>query len=149
MNISDLYTREVMHIRPQRSVQEAAETMRRCHVGALVVTERPNGEDVPIGIVTDRDIAIAVVAAGVDPAAVTVNDVMTRNVVTCTERQDLFDALASMHRHGVRRLPVVNAHGGLVGMFTADDAFGVLGEMMRELSRALTREQVREMEQRG
>lgn len=148
MDIYDLCTRDVIHIEPHRSVRDAAQVMRRSHVGALVVTEQPNGELMPIGIVTDRDIAVSVVAAGIDPDAITVGDVMTRRVVTCGERQGLFDALALMRERGVRRLPVINAQGGLAGMFTADDALGMIAAQMRDLCRALSREQVREMERR-
>ena len=148
MRIADIYTRRVVHVGAVASVREAAELMRKRHVGALVVVDQPNGERVPVGIITDRDIVLAVVAAGVDVEALTVGDVMTHPVITCTEDQDLFDAVELMRERGIRRLPVLNAKGGLAGVVAADDIYSALGTHMRELSLALTREQVREMKVR-
>jgi CBS domain-containing protein len=149
MRIADICTRNVVEVPADLSVREAARLMREQHVGTLVVTEKPNGERVPRGIVTDRDIVISVVAAEVDPGGVTVGDVMSAPPVTCREDQELFDAVQKMRGHGVRRLPVVNAQGGLSGLVAADDVFAALGTHMSELGHALTREQVREMQDRS
>lgn len=148
MRIADICTRSIVHVEKSTSVREAAECMRKRHVGSLVVTDRPNGERIPVGIITDRDIVVAVVAAGVDAATLSVADAMTRNVATCAESQDLFDAIHLMRERGVRRLPVLNEAGSLTGMVTADDLYGALARQMQELSFALVRGQVREMETR-
>lgn len=148
MRIADICTHDVVYIDPAASLREAAETMRNYHVGSVVVVSRPDGEIVPVGIITDRDIVLAVIAPGVSLDALTVGDVMTRRVATCEEDQDLFDAIEIMREHGIRRLPVLNAKGGLTGMIAADDIYGALGMFMRELSRAMVREQVHEMEAR-
>ena len=149
MRISDICTGHVVHCRPEASVRDAAEAMRRHHVGALVVVDEPNGERLPIGMLTDRDIVVAVVAAGVDPASLAVRDVMSGKLVTCSEQDELFDAIGLMRTHGVRRLPVLNPHGGLAGIVSADDIQAALGEHLQGLGRALTREQVREMQSRS
>lgn len=148
MRIADICTRNVVHVEADLSIRAAAESMRKHHVGTLVVTEQPNGERLPIGILTDRDIVIEVVAAGVDVDGLTVGDVMTRSPSTCAENQELFDAVQMMRARGVRRLPVVNSNGGLVGLVSADDIFAALGTHLSELGHALTREQVHEMEDR-
>ncbi len=148
MHIADICTRSVAHIDADQSVQAAAELMRKRHVGSLVVIDMPDGERLPVGIVTDRDIVLSVVAPGVDAASLTVGDVMTRSLVTCAENDDLFDAIAAMRRRGVRRLPVLDGHGALAGMVTIDDIYGAIGTYLQELSQALTRDQVREMETR-
>lgn len=148
MNISDICTRSVVHIDADQSVHAAAELMRKRHVGSLVVIEKPDGEHVPVGIITDRDIVLAVIAPGIDAGVLTVGDVMSRRLASCSEGDDLFDAIATMRRHGVRRLPVLNGKGGLAGVVSADDIYGALGMHLQELSQALTREQVREMELR-
>lgn len=148
MRIGDVCTHDVVYIGPDASLREAAEAMRKYHVGSIVVISRPNREIVPIGIITDRDIVLAVIAPGVSLDALTVGDVMTSSVATCAEDQDLFDAIEIMRERGIRRLPVLNAKGGLAGMIAADDIYGALGMFMRELSRALVREQVHEMEVR-
>ena len=74
---------------------------------------------------------------------------MSGNLATCTESEDLFDIIATMLARSVRRLPVVNDKGGLVGMISADDLYGALSTHLRMLSQALAREQVREMEARN
>lgn len=148
MRVADICTLLTVHIDPSATVREAAKLMRERHVGALVVIDRRNGTHAPAGIVTDRDIAISVVAAGVDPDAITVADVMSRPVATCTEDEDLFDAIQTMRARGVRRLPMLNANGEFAGFVAADDIFGAIATELRELSNALVREQAREMEVR-
>ena len=148
MRMSDICTPLTVHIAPDSSVREAARLMRERHVGALVVLDRGDGRRAPVGIVTDRDIAISVVAAGVDPDTVTVRDVMSRPVATCSEDQDVFDAIQTMRAHGVRRLPMLNAGGDFAGFVSADDIFGALATEFRGLSGALVREQAREIETR-
>jgi CBS domain-containing protein len=149
MRVADICTRNVVHIRDGASLREAAEAMRKRHVGALVVVDQPNGELVPVGMITDRDIVVSVIAPGVDADSLTVGDAMTTPAVTCGESQDLFDAIETMRVHGVRRLPVLNAKGGLSGILAADDIFGALSTHLGELGRALTREQVKEMQRRA
>lgn len=148
MRIADICTRDVIQVGADASLREAAEVMRHRHVGALVVVEQPNGGQVPIGILTDRDIVLSVLAPGVDIDALKVADVMTANLATCRESDVLFDAIRTMRDHGVRRLPVLDSTGGLSGMVAADDIYSALGTHLQELSRALTREQVREMQSR-
>lgn len=148
MRISDICTRNVVHISAIASVREAAESMRKNHVGALIVIDQPNGERIPIGVITDRDIVVTVVAPGVDPQSLTVGDVMSRPPVTCGEDEEIFDAIHTMRDRGVRRLPVLNAKGGLAGVLSTDDIYGALSTHAGELSHALTREQVREMQSR-
>lgn len=145
MHTSDICTHHVISIDATETVREAAEAMRKHHVGALVVVEKPNGERIPIGVITDRDIVVAVVATGADPQMARLADVMTKPVATCTEDEDLFSAIETMRERGVRRLPVVNSKGGLAGMVTADDIFGALGSHMQDLGHAFTREQTHEM----
>lgn len=145
MHISDICTHHVIGIEASATVHEAAESMRKNHVGALVVVEKPNGERIPIGIITDRDIVVAVVATGADPQMARLADVMSKPVATCTEDEGLFSAIETMRERGVRRLPVLNAKGGLTGIVTADDIFGALGSHMQDLGHAFTREQTHEM----
>lgn len=148
MRIGEICTRNVVRIGPGQSLHAAAELMRKRHVGSVVVVDEPDGERAPVGIITDRDIVLAVIAPGVDPAVLTVGDVMTRELATCAESDDVFNAIEAMRRRGVRRLPVLDDKGVLAGMVSADDIYGALGVHLQELAQALTREQVREMERR-
>lgn len=148
MRIADICTRCVVHVDAGASVHAAAELMRKRHVGSLVVTEEPDGGRVPIGMITDRDIVLAVIAPGVDAGTLTVGDVMSLPLASCNENDDLFDVIGVMRRRGIRRLPVLNDKGSLAGLVSVDDVYAVLGTQLQELSQALTREQVREMETR-
>ena len=103
------------------TVAEAAALMRKHHVGALVIVDDSNGARKPLGIVTDRDIAIEVVAAGLVPATVTVGEIVQRPVTTVTEDAGWAETVRLMSVNGVRRLPVVDAAGGLIGIVSFDD----------------------------
>jgi CBS domain-containing protein len=148
MRITDICTRDVVHIGPTASVRDAAELMRNRHVGSLVVVEQPNGECFPIGMLTDRDITVGVVSMGADAANLTVADLMSRALVSCAEQDDLFAAIQSMRRHGVRRLPVLDGNGALCGLVSADDIVSAIGWHLADLSAALRAEQVHEMQVR-
>ncbi|SEI93891.1 CBS domain-containing protein [Frateuria terrea] len=148
MQVHKLCTHQVVSVSPAASVTEAARLMRQRHVGMLVVVEQPNGERIPVGVLTDRDIVIQVVAPEVPCAQLRVDEVMTRDPATCSHDELLLDAVARMRTHGVRRLPVLNAKGGLCGLLSLDDIYGALGVYLQEMSRALVRGQVREMEAR-
>lgn len=148
MRIADVCTRDVIHVDASLSVTDAAQLMRKKHIGTLVVVEQPNSEHIPIGILTDRDIVVSVIAADIDAKTLSVGDIMQRRLATCSESEELFDAVRTMRTHGVRRLPVLNAHGGLYGMLSADDIISAMSEHLRELAHAMTLGQVREMQSR-
>lgn len=105
--------------------------MREQHVGSLVVVEEsPRGRAV-VGMLTDRDIVTAIVAKEVDPTLVRVGDVMSRDPLTARESDTVLDVLTAMRQRGVRRVPVVDAKGSLMGILALDDLLGVLAEQMR------------------
>ncbi len=133
MSVALLCNREVVVAAPDTSAREAAELMRIHHVGDLVVVEQRGGERCPVGLITDRDLVVEIIAQKVDPASVTVGDLMTRDVETVHEATDFWDALLHMRSCGVRRVPVVDDRGGLVGIFTFDDALELVSEAMVDL----------------
>lgn len=123
--------------------------MKHYHVGDLVVVRiRPGGQWIPAGIVTDRDIALAVASHADRLPYLHVSDLMKRNVVTALESDSLHAALKAMQRAGVRRLPVVNGEGVLEGIVTLDDTIGLLSEELTDLARLVIHEQQRERLQR-
>ncbi|MGN2243248.1 CBS domain-containing protein [Frateuria sp. GZRR33] len=148
MQVREICTHEVVSISPAASVVDAARLMRTRHVGALVVVEQPNGERIPVGMLTDRDIVLEAVATEAPCGQLRVSDVMSRDPVTCSQDEHLLDVVARTRAYGVRRLPVLNAKGGLCGLLSLDDIYGALGACMETMSRALTRSHVREMEAR-
>ena len=148
MQVQDVCTHQVISISPAASVSEAARMMRKQHVGMLVVVEQPDGERIPVGVLTDRDIVVEVVASEAPSAKLRVDEIMSREPATCSQDEQLLDVVARMRTYGVRRLPVLNPRGGLCGLLSLDDVYGALGVYLQEMSRALTRGQVREMETR-
>jgi CBS domain-containing protein len=129
-------------------VAKAAALMRAQHVGDLVVVESRNNATVPIGILTDRDIVVGVIAKRIAPDAVTVRDAMTRNPLTVREDASVEFALREMRRYGVRRAPVVRANGDLVGMITIDDVIQHLAVQMSRLADLIRLEQDAELRAR-
>jgi CBS domain-containing protein len=117
MKIARLYTRQVLATTRSASLAEAAAAMSRFRVGTLLVMEDPPADGAPIGIVTDRDLAIQ----GFASVSSQVGSVMTPVIATVGEDADAHDALELMRAHGVRRLVVTGAGGALRGMLSIDD----------------------------
>jgi len=113
---------------------QAARAMRSKNVGALVVVNAGR----PVGMLTDRDIVVEVVARGMDPEEVRVGDVMVKKPVTIRQDLGVFDAARAFAKTGVRRLPVVTGSGVLVGVITMDDVIMLLGNEMGHLAGALS-----------
>lgn len=151
MSVAKIFRRNVITVAPDRSLREAAEVMRAQHVGSLVVAEGEIGACRPLGVITDRDIVVEAIAAGVNPEAVTVGEVAAAAgaVVTVALGDDLFSAATAMRTHRVRRLPVVDDRGRLVGILSFDDLLDGLVEMLGDLARVPRAEQDLEQEARS
>ena len=147
MPIGDICYREVVFSHRNNTVREAALLMREYHVGDLVVVEE-NGKRKPVGIVTDRDIAISIVALGLDPDVLTVGDIMGPDLVTVRENQGVFETIQQMRFKGVRRLPIVGEDGALVGIVAVDDLLALFADELSELSKVIAREQMVEVKTR-
>jgi CBS domain-containing protein len=141
MNVGSICTRRVIITHPQLDVQAAAELMRQEHVGFLVVVpEQPRGPQPPLGVITDRDITIAVVAKRADPAALKVGEVMSIQPVLVGEKDSVDVALRTMRGAGVRRVPVSNSRGEVVGVLSLDDLLEFIARQMESLSGAIRNE---------
>ncbi|MEJ2174407.1 MAG: CBS domain-containing protein [bacterium] len=149
MHIKDICSRVVVVTETSTDLREAARLMRDHHVGALVVVDGSDGARRPIGIVTDRDIVVAVVAATeVQPEKVTVGDVMSADLVVAGEDVGVFEAVDLMQDRGARRLPVVDAAGRLVGIITLDDVLRMVAGELTALAIAAQRSFSREVHER-
>jgi CBS domain-containing protein len=138
VNVGNLCNRRVVTASPLLDVQAAAELMRQEHVGFLVIVpDRPSGPQPPIGVLTDRDIVVAVVAKRADPASMKVGDVMSLQPAMAAEDEAVDLALRTMRRAGVRRLPVINDGGEVVGVLSLDDLLEFLAHEMDSLSVAV------------
>jgi CBS domain-containing protein len=144
MSIGEFCNRTVIFATRSMSIAEAAQLMRRHHVGDLVVVDEADGRRVPVGVVTDRDIAIEIVAKSLDFNDFKVADIMSPQLVTVREDDGVFETVRRMRAKGIRRIPVVNREGGLVGIVSADDMLDLLAEEITELAKVAPRERERE-----
>jgi CBS domain-containing protein len=148
LRIKDVAVHEPVTARVDESVGTCARRMHDEHVGCLVVVERNDGSEFPVGMLTDRDIAIEVVAFGLDPATLTAGDVMSEQPAVVEEDDDLLDALAHMRERGVRRLPVVRPDGALSGMLALDNLLEALGEEIDGVVGVMRAQRTRELRSR-
>src|SRR6516225_10815203 len=118
MNVSNICSRNAITVRRSDELVKAAQLMREKHIGFLVVVEPDvaDGLQRPVGVLTDRDIVITVVAREADPRTLRVGDIMTQQPVTVSASDSIERALREMRRIGVRRLPTVGQRGELVGI---------------------------------
>ena len=148
MAIGEICSRDVVFAATGTSVRTAAQLMREFHVGTLVVVEERDGRRMPRGIITDRDIAVAVVAKGLDPDQLSVDEIMDPDLVSAKQTDGVSETMELMHAKGVRRVPVVDERGALVGIVSADDFVDLLAEELTALARMIQREQRREAQVR-
>ena len=149
MSAGEYCNRDVVIISKDASIRDAVNLLRNYHVGDVVVVEKVAGKNHPIGILTDRDIVVEILAKDVDVTSVTVGDVMSLKLVTVTEQTSLLDTLESMHQHGIRRMPVVDSTGVLVGIITLDDLLELFAEQVSKVAALMKNEQRREQKQRS
>ena len=148
MQIGEICTREVVCTGADTPVAAVAKLMRQYHIGDVIVTQNNGGKRIPLGIVTDRDIVLSVVAPELAPGTITVGDIMGQELTTAGENEDVFDTIQRMRNKGVRRMPIVDEDGGLTGIVSIDDIIEILAEEMTELARLISREQLHEQHTR-
>lgn len=142
LKVIDMAVHKVAVITREKSIRESARQMRVEHVGSLVVVDQ---DGKPIGMLTDRDITIEGVARGVDVDQTTVRDLMTAPVVTATESEGMVTALARMREFGIRRLPIIDSEGKLVGVVTNSNLIKELSELLDGLVRNISSSKTREV----
>lgn len=148
MKIGEICTREVIITHRSDSALEAARLMREYHVGDVVVVDRDKDQNIPVGIVTDRDIVLELVAKEIDAKSVTSGDIMSTDLLIANEDDQLAEKIQEMRVKGVRRVPVVNNQGGLVGVVSEDDIVGILGEQLNDLVSLVKKGEKREQTMR-
>lgn len=130
------------------SILGAARMMRLHHTGDLIVVDDPSEDRVPVGIITDRDIVLEVLGKELDPYKTTVGDIMSSRLVIAGSSEDTTDAMERMRAHGVRRLPVVDDAGGVIGIITLDDLLKVHAAQATALVEIVSKEQTHEQRAR-
>jgi CBS domain-containing protein len=140
MTVGKICNRDVSVIRAEDSVPAVARLMRECRTGDVIVVEERDGLRLPVGVVTERDLAVEVIAAGVAPEATSVGDIMSSELTTAHEEDDLWDTLQRMRINAVRRMPVIDDRGALVGILTLEDMLELLAGELMDLARATNRQ---------
>lgn len=148
MKVGDYCKRAVVAIAAGTDAAEAAKLMREEHVGFLIVYRDGDSLQQPIGVLTDRDLVVGVMARNVDPHSVTVSDVMTRQPLVANDTDEFSDMLQAMRLAGVRRVPVVDVRNALIGIMAIDDAIDVVTGLMCDIAGSIKSEQRQEWRER-
>jgi len=149
MTVGAICKRNVVVAPRGEGIVDAAKRMRMFHVGDVVVIEDRGDMRVPVGILTDRDIVLSVVAS--DPehlSSLLVSDAMSSELVSAPEDTSLVDALKLMQERGIRRLPIVKQDGALAGIVTFDDVVRFLAGELGDLVKLMAREEKTEQQYR-
>ncbi|MEN8182094.1 MAG: CBS domain-containing protein [Myxococcota bacterium] len=133
MSIESLLQRPVCTLPPDAPCREAAQLLRDERVGCVVVAE----DERPLGIVTDRDLVVRVIAACLDPEKTLVRDAMSGEPVFLASERSLDQVVATMRQQRVRRVPVVDADGRLDGVVALDDLLPLLASQLGDLAEAV------------
>lgn len=144
MKLKELCTPDVASCTADVSALHAARLMRDHHVGDLVILDENSEDGTPIGIVTDRDIVVEVLARDRDPAKVILRDIMRVPLVIARASEEVEQALERMRAHGVRRVPMLDDDGKLAGIVSLDDLLRRLAADAAALTEVIAREQDRE-----
>jgi len=132
--LKDILNRNVITIGPSAPVSEAAYLMMREDIGSLVVVD---AERFPVGIITDRDMVISVIAEGRNPEEVIVEEVMTKDLIYVDEAVNIMDILSTLSEYSIRRMPVTK-NGKLSGIVSVDDLIVVIATELVDLAMALS-----------
>ena len=137
MNAGSICKRGVVTVAPTDDLIAAAHVMREKHVGYLIVSQSGR----VVGVLTDRDIVVAVLAREVDAHALKVGDVMTRDPLLIEEGQSIEAVLSHMREAGVRRVPVVDRSGALTGVLSIDDVLERIADQLSNITGSIRNEQ--------
>ena len=148
MTIGEICNREVVYVNRDVTVHAACKLMRHYRVGSLVVVDEVDGKRVPVGILTDRDVVVEIDAMDLDAKVITAGDIMSEELVTVPDRNDVLETIEIMRFKGVRRVPVVDAEGRLAGIVTVDDLLGILADELSDIARIVAREPSHEQQAR-
>jgi signal-transduction protein with cAMP-binding, CBS, and nucleotidyltransferase domain len=148
MKAGELCNREVVTANREMGILDAARLMRDYHVGSLIIVETIENRIEPVGILTDRDIVIEVIAEDVKLDEVTIGDVMSYALLKVSEEESVFETAQRMRARGVRRVPVISSLGALVGILALDDILTLLSEELSLLTRVSSRESEQEKKKR-
>jgi CBS domain-containing protein len=144
MYLKDICVLDVANCTREHTVATAAQIMRQQHTGDLIVVDDNDGGLKPIGIITDRDIVMEVLALGRDPHSTQVGEIMSKQLVVAAGHEDVATALERMRTHGVRRLPIVGDRECMLGIVTLDDVLHWVAQQVNALCEIVDKGRTRE-----
>jgi CBS domain-containing protein len=136
MTVYTICQTNVVSVKQDATVQFVAELMRDKNIGCVIVTDKHK----PVGIVTDRDIALRAASLCGEPEMALIESIMTPDIQTITKDTGIFDAIQEMKSAGVRRMPIVDGSGRLVGLLTVDDLIRLFAREMADIARIIGKE---------
>lgn len=148
MKIGSLCVRDVVFSEKTCTIERAAKLMRQHNVGSVIVIAKNENGNKPIGIFTSRDLVVGIIAEEIDIHTVTLGDVMSDHLITAREDDDFNETIERMRIKGVRRIPVVDQSGCVVGIFSAVDILRILSEKLNNLSVPINQKQKTEVRMR-
>ena len=149
MPVGEICNRDVIIVRREDTILSAARLMRQHHVGDVVVVDERSGIRLPVGIITDRDLVVEIMATELDQKVITAGDLITGELVTVKDSLGVYEAVQYMRAKAVRRLPVVDDQAALVGIITLDDLLQLLSEELVAIARLITSQQQKETRDRS
>lgn len=123
---------QVVAVSPDTPAVEVARIMGEKNVGSVVIV---TGDNRPAGVITDRDLVVRIMARGVDPGEVRAGEIPNRDVITFRDSMGIYEAIQKMAAETIRRMPVVDDDGKLIGIVTMDDIIRMLGEEMAAIAK--------------
>ncbi len=140
MKVTKVCTKGAVTVSPSAPLSEVAQTMCSSHVGTVVVTASPADSPVVVGIVTDRDIVRAQLHRTSDLSRLSTAEVMTPDPLVLNEQESIEEAINRLQARGVRRAPVVNESGTLVGLLSLDDLLTEVSDELVSLAKLVARQ---------
>jgi len=141
MDAGEICSRKTVIIREDKFVKDAVKLLKQYNVGSLVVVKSMNNHNVPVGLLTDRDIVIKALPAQNPLDTIPVREIMSTPVITVTETTSIFETLSKMRYSGIRRLPVINEEGFLTGILSLDDIIDSIARELIEVTRVVQKEE--------
>ena len=144
--LQNIINRNLVSVRPSANLLQVAQLMEKHNVGSVLILD---ANDRPAGIITDRDIVVRCVAEGNSADQCLVGDLMSEEPIVCNEKDGIYDAIVKMRDAKVRRMPVVDASGKVIGILSFGDLLAVLSRELADLTRSTTILEEFEDEQRA
>jgi CBS domain-containing protein len=148
MILEKIANRKVATVNGSENLKDAAKIMRDKHVGSLVVVKKEGVREIPIGMLTDRDIVVSTCAFGIPPDGVLVKDVMSSEFVSAKISDSFYHVLHLMKEHGIHRIPIVDSSGGLTGIVSSRELLAVLSDELGIVVQVADRQHEVESERR-